>query len=165
MKRSMTIPRPTDISPVAELFETRKPRQSLEKVFNSTVPAEDRRPTALAPILRSALARPPRRKMTLARLPEISKPRTLTVDEVEGTVSNFLQSLDVERVGTITLALPFGMDHYLVNAATFKALAGREEDTLLRRAGVRWEIVENDDLLDLGDRTQLFRLGRLQIFS
>jgi hypothetical protein len=87
------------------------------------------------------------------------------VDEIEGTLTNFLQSLDVERVGTITLALPFGMDHYLVNAATFKALAGREEDTLLRRAGVRWEIVENDELIDLGDRTQLFRMGRVQIFS
>ncbi|MGD1156531.1 MAG: hypothetical protein ABSA41_11950 [Terriglobia bacterium] len=165
MKRSMTIPRPTDTSPVAQLFEAHELRQSLEEVFNSKVTAGDRRPAALAPILRSALARPARRKITLARLPEISKPQTLTVDEIEGTLTNFLQSLDVERVGTITLALPFGMDHYLVNAATFKALAGREEDTLLRRAGVRWEIVENDELIDLGDRTQLFRMGRVQIFS
>lgn len=165
MKKSMTIPRPTDISPVAELFEIHEPTQSLENVFNTHMKGEGLRPTALAPILRTALALPARRKIALARLPEISKPQTLTVDEVEGTLTNFLQTLDVKRVGTITLALPFGMNHYLVNAATFKALAGRDGDTLFRQAGERWEIVEDDEQIDLGDRTQLFRMGRVQIYS
>ena len=165
MRKSMTIPRLMGFSPVAELFEVHEPTQSLENVFNTHLKGEGRRTMALAPILQPALALPVRRKMALARLPEISKPQTLTVDEVEGSVSNFLQSLDVERVGTITLALPFGLDQYVVNAATFKALAGREADTLFRQAGERWEIVEDDEQIDLGDRTQLFRLGRVQIFS
>ena len=165
MKQPITEPRPTDTSPVAELFKPRGPKQSLEKVFGPHATVEDRKPAALAPVLKSALARPSGRKATLTRLPKLPQPQTVTLDEVEGALTNLLQTLDVERAGTITLTLPFGMEHYLVNAATFKALAGRKGDTLLRRAGNRWEIVEDDEQIDLGDRTQLFKIGKVQIYS
>ena len=52
-----------------------------------------------------------------------------------------------------------------MNAATFKVLAGWKGDTLLRQAGNRWEIVEDDEQIDLGDRTQLFKIGKVQIYS
>jgi hypothetical protein len=165
VKQSMTTPGSTDIGAVADLFKPGKPNQSLAKVFGSLATGEDRKPTALAPVLRTALARPSQRKAMLAGLPQPPQPQTFTLDDVEGALTNLLQRLDVERVGTVTLTLPFGMDHYIVNAATFKALAGREGDTLLRQAGNRWEIVEDDEPIDLGDRTQIFRIGRVQIYS
>jgi hypothetical protein len=150
---------------VAELFKTNGPRQSLENVFGSSAFGKKPRPSALATVVTSALARPSGRQATLPRLPKLPKPQTVTLDEVEGALTNLLQTLDAERAGTITLTLPFGMEHYPVNAATFKALAGRKQDTLLRQAGNRWEIVEDDEQIDLGDRTQLFKIGKVQIYS
>jgi hypothetical protein len=150
---------------VAELFKPHGPRQSLERVFGPQAIVESRKSPALAPVFKSALARPLQRNAGLTRLPQLTKPRTVTLDEVEGALTNLLQALDVERAGTITLTLPFGLEHYLVNSATFKALAGRKGDTLLRQAGDRWEIVEDDEQIDLGDRTQLFKIGRVQIYS
>jgi len=165
MKETMTIPRLSNDSDLAELFEAREPRRSLETVLGSLVTSEGRKLTDLAPALQSTLALPRPAKKTLSRLSLLSKPQTLTLDEVEGTLTNFRRTLDIQRVGTITLTLPFGLGNYYVNAATFKALAGRQEDTLLRKAGRRWEIVEDDELIDLGDRTQLFKLGQIQIYS
>jgi hypothetical protein len=165
MKQSMTTPGPTGISAVADLFKPGKPSQSLENVLGSFPPGKDRKPTSLALVVRNSFARASKRKAILGRLPHPPQPQTFTLDEVEGALTNLFHTLDVERVGTITLTLPFGLDHYVVNAATFKALAGREGDTLLRQTGDRWEIVEDDEPIDLGDRTQLFRLGRVQIYS
>ena len=165
MKQTITESRTRDISPVAELFKPRGPKQSLEKVFNSQATVEGRTSTALAPVFKSALGRRSQRNATLARLPQPPKPQTVILDEVEGALTNLRHTLDVERVGTITLTLPMGMEHYLVNAATFKALAGRKGDTLLRQAGNRWEIMEDDEQIDLGDRTQLFKIGKVQIYS
>lgn len=164
MKQPITIPGHSDVSPLARLFETDEPRQ-LEQVFSTPAEVKPRRPTDLALALRSALAPATPRKAALARMAQLPKPRTLTLDRVEGALSNLFQKLDADRVGTITLTLPFAMDHYVVNAATFKALAGRKSDTLLRRAGKRWEVVEDDEPIDLGDRSQLFRLGKVQIYS
>ena len=154
-----------EISPVAELFNPDRPRQSLEQVFASPVTVKNRKPTALAPLFKSALGYPSQRKAALATLPQLPEPHTVTMDAVEGTLTNLRQTLDVERAGTLTLTLPMGMEHSVVNAATFKALAGRKRDTLLRQAGERWEIVEDDEQIDLGDRSQVFRIGRLQIYS
>lgn len=165
MKQSMTTPWPTDIDAVADLFKPRKPNQSLEEAFGSFLPGKNQKPTTLAPVVRTSLARVSRRKAILGKLPRPPQPQTFALDEVEGALTNLLHRLDVERVGTITLTLPFGLDQYVVNAATFKALAGREGETLLRQAGERWEIVEDDEPVNLGDRTQLFRLGRVQIYS
>jgi hypothetical protein len=150
---------------VAKLFKPHGPRQSLERVFGPQAIVESCKSHALAPVFKSALARPLQRNAGLTRLPQFPKPQTITLDEVEGGLTNLLQALDVERAGTITLTLPLGLEHYLVNAATFKALAGRKGDTLLRQAGDRWEIVEDDEQIDLGDRTQLFKIGKVQIYS
>ena len=165
MKETITLPTATEVIPLADLFKPDKPKQPLTKVFGCLATPEVRKPTDLAPALQSALARPSAQMAMLASLPHPSEPQTFTLDEVEGALTNILHSLDVERVGTITLTLPCGMDYCGVNAATFKALAGRKGDTLLRQVGSRWEIVEDDEPIDLGDRTQLFKLGRVQIYS
>ena len=165
MKQTITELRSMDVSSVAELFKPNGSRQSIENIFDSPAKAKGWKSTALAPVFKSALARTSPRNATLARIPQLPKLETLTLDEVEGSLTNLRQTLDVKRAGTITLTLPLGMEHYLVNAATFKALAGRKEDTLLRQAGNRWEIVEDDEEIDLGDRTQLFKIGRLQVYS
>lgn len=164
MMSTITVPVASEVVPLADLFKPKRTDQSLENVL--AIPGrKGREHTDLVPALQSFLTPPSPRKAMLARLPQSSQPKTFTLDEVEGALTNMLHTLDVERVGTITLTLPFGMDHHVVNAATFKALAGREGDTLLRQAGERWEIVEDDEPIDLGDRTQLFKLGRVQIYS
>jgi hypothetical protein len=165
MKQSIATLDAAAMTSVADLFKPRRSSLSLEKVLGSFETGVERKPTVLPPALQSALAPPTKRKATMVRLPELSQPKTLTLEEVEGALTNFRESLDVERVGTITITLPFGLDHQIVNAATFKALAGREGGTLLRQAGERWEIVEDDEPIDLGDRTRVFKLGRVQIYS
>jgi hypothetical protein len=154
-----------DISPVAELFKPYGPKQSLERVFGSQAIVEGRASTTLAPVLRSALAQRSQRNAGLARFPQLPTPKTVTLDEVEGALTNLRRTLDVEHAGTITLTLPLGMEHYLVNAATFKAVAGRKGGTLLRQVGDRWEIVEDDEQIDLGNTKQLYKIGRLQVYS
>jgi hypothetical protein len=68
-----------------------------------------------------------------------------------------LQSLELE--------LPFGVPQF-VNVATLKAMLGAEaDDTLFRKSGVRWEPCEDSHQVDLKDRTRLFRLGKVQIYS
>lgn len=165
MIQTMTAPRLRDANSLARLFETREPGQSLEKVFGTLVSSEDRKSTTLAPALQSTFALPTPGKEKLACLSELSEPQTLTLEEIKGTLTNFRHSLNSERLGMITLTLPLGLDHYFVNAATFKALAGRDQDTLLRQAGERWKIVEDNEAIDLGDRSQVFKLGKVQIYS
>jgi hypothetical protein len=70
-----------------------------------------------------------------------------------------------ETAGPIDLTLPFGWQHRLVNAATFKALAGRPGDNLFRQRGPVWQIVENSELIDLADKSLIYKLGPVQIYS
>jgi len=70
-----------------------------------------------------------------------------------------------ETAGPIDLTLPFGWETRHVNAATFKALAGRSRDNLFRRSGPIWQIVENSELIDLADKSVVYKLGPVQIFS
>src|SRR5207248_385860 len=67
--------------------------------------------------------------------------------------------------GQITVGLPYGMPQF-VNARTLKAICGvNRADVLFRKIGDRWEICPDSLRVDLADRTQMFRIGKLQIYS
>ena len=74
-------------------------------------------------------------------------------------------SLLHEAKRPIELTLPFGFAERQVSAATFKALAGRSRDNLFRKDGPVWQFVENAEVIDLDDKSVLYRLGRVEIFS
>jgi len=64
--------------------------------------------------------------------------------------------------------LPFGLPKATskVSAATLKRLVGgSRRDQLLRKSGESWVFVDNRQIIDLNDETQVFRVGRLQILS
>jgi len=67
--------------------------------------------------------------------------------------------------GRIEMEIPFGMPRF-VNARTLKAMLGaHRRDVLLRKVRERWEICPDSLQVDLEDRSQVFRLGEVQIFS
>ncbi len=165
MKQPMTTPWPTDTCPVAELFEPTDRTQSVRKAVRPRVTVINRKPTSLTSTLRSVLAPPPQLRAVLAPVPKLPPPQTVLLEEVEGTLTNLGRSLDAKSAGKITITLPIGMEHHLVNAATFKVLTGRKGGTLLRSAGDRWEIVEDDEQIDLADTSQLYKVGNLEIYS
>lgn len=70
-----------------------------------------------------------------------------------------------EGEGTVAITVPFGCERRKVNTVTFKALAGKPWDTLMRQEGERWCIVDDSELIDLSDQRVLYRLGPLQIYS
>lgn len=126
----------------------RPAKARLSVVLN--VPAADCQ--VLAPALAQALVplqpeRPP------AHLPAVQLPQP-----AEFSVAH-------ETAGPMELTLPFGWQERRVNAATFKALAGRPRDNLFRQDGVVWRIVENAELIDLQDKTVVYKLGPVQIYS
>jgi hypothetical protein len=70
-----------------------------------------------------------------------------------------------QAASPLELTLPFGFKECRVNAATFKALAGRPKDNLFRQKGMMWRIVEDSELIDLHDKAVVFKLGPVQIYS
>ena len=63
------------------------------------------------------------------------------------------------------LEVPFGAPRF-VNATTLKAmLSAPDSDLLLRKVGKQWEICPDSFEVDLMDASQVFRLGKLQIYS
>jgi len=126
---------------LADVLKPNDPRTAL------TVPSK-----ALAPVLGEGIALGDRRRL----------PATVKADQV--------QEPEQVRIGRdyaapIELTLPFGYERDLINAATFKALAGRPKDNLFRRKGAAWQIVDNSELIDLKNRSIIYKLGPVQIFS
>jgi hypothetical protein len=72
---------------------------------------------------------------------------------------------DADPGERIALERPFGMPQF-VNAATLKAMLGaRTSDVLFRLVGRHWEVCPDSFVVDLDNRTVLFKLGRVQIYS
>ena len=97
--------------------------------------------------------------------PELLTPPRFSIEEVDGIFSNLSGTLEPRKTELITFALPFGSSKRHVNASTFKALAGHQGDNLLRKAGHRWQIVADNEVIDLGDQSKVFKLGALEIYS
>ena len=63
------------------------------------------------------------------------------------------------------VALPFGVPRR-VRAGMLKLLAGgSRRDSMLELKGVAWEFVADESLVDLKDRSRVFRVGRALIHS
>jgi hypothetical protein len=70
-----------------------------------------------------------------------------------------------DQAHSIDLELPFGMPQF-VSVGTLKAMLGAERDeTLFQKRRTRWEPCSDSLEVDLKDRTRLFRLGKVQIYS
>ena len=82
--------------------------------------------------------------------------------------SSLLGSLLTGALGErerIKIELPFGLPRF-VNAATLKAMLGADDgETLFKKVAYRWEVCADSLEVDLKDRRQVFRLGRVQIYS
>jgi hypothetical protein len=74
--------------------------------------------------------------------------------------------LTSEGSGTTGVTLPYGLTRF-IRASVLKRIAGgRVTDRLLRRTpSGQWAFVENTEVIDLSDATQVFKLGKLAIFS
>jgi hypothetical protein len=63
------------------------------------------------------------------------------------------------------VALPFGVPRH-VRAGMLKLLAGgRQRDSMLELKGEAWEFVADESIVDLKDRSRVFRVGRALIHS
>lgn len=76
-----------------------------------------------------------------------------------------VERFPISGVEAADVPLPYGVPRH-VRAGLLKLLAGgREIDALLERRGDTWEFVDEDALIDLRDRSRVFRVGRSLIFS
>ena len=70
-----------------------------------------------------------------------------------------------ETAGGMEITVPFGHQYQKVSALTFKTLVGQPADTLLRQNGVKWQVVGNAEMIDLTDKTVVYKVGPVQIYS
>jgi hypothetical protein len=74
-------------------------------------------------------------------------------------------SPDRGAVNDFEFEVPVGLPRF-INAATLKAMVGtRSSDVLFRKDGERWEVCPNTYRIDLQDRSEVFQIGRVQVFS
>jgi hypothetical protein len=130
------------------------------------VPAPPRRV-----VMRSSLAEPamPTRTAPAAvgppRLRRLRPSRPTRVKVLPQQDKYVIHGRDLQRQEVL---LPFGVPKATskITAATLKRLVGGGwRDQLLRQVDETWVFVDPEEVIDLGDETQIFRLGRLQILS
>jgi hypothetical protein len=98
-------------------------------------------------------------------LPPVPKRNAGALPKIEPLASATYSVKSGEDRGRTTIELPFGMPRF-VNAATLKAMLGADDsEVLFRKAGERWDVCPDSFRVDLKDRTQIFKLGKVQIFS
>ena len=93
----------------------------------------------------------------------VSAPKKYSVDFVKGTLTQQGTSLNAETSKPISITVPFGVTR--LNAATFKELCGKPNDTLLWLGGDRWVPVSDDCEIDLTDPRNTFKIGSVQVYS
>ena len=114
----------------------------------------------VAPMFAPASAVPDKPKSLL----NFPNPRTYSIQKTQGSISQWPASADLEDLGKATVTLPFFVGRH-ITAAALKSLAGHPEDVILQKKGKRWEIVSDDHMIDLDDRTQVYRVGPVQVYS
>lgn len=90
--------------------------------------------------------------------------RRMIVGLATGEGSRASGQFNIRDAGTKRIQVPFFLDRF-VTAAALKSFAGRSRDTLLRKNGRQWEIVSDSDMIDMADRSVVFRLGKIQLYS
>ncbi|MGH9641650.1 MAG: hypothetical protein ACRD3Q_04440 [Terriglobales bacterium] len=112
----------------------------------------------LAPLFFSLEARKQRRTTKLPVGHEVA------LGTVEGTGSELSRKFVLRETGTKTIRLPHFLDRH-ISAGVLKQMAGRPDDVLLRQDGSEWHIVRDNDIIDLADRSVMFRLGPVEMYS
>jgi hypothetical protein len=89
---------------------------------------------------------------------------TVVVPTIAGVGSRLKNQITVQQTGTRTIRFPAFLDRY-ISAAALKQFAGMPGDTLLRQRGSNWEVVQDDEMIDLADRTKTYSIGSLTMLS
>jgi hypothetical protein len=144
------------------LFETPSPALSLASQSSMLA---TRAPSIVSPALAKVLAPAAIPKKLGPVSAELINPAEHRLTEVTGTASRDQGWTKLEDTGTLIIPLPIGFDDRKVNAKTFKAMANRPSDTLFRKNGSRWDILDNDDVIDLADKSQAYKLGSVAFYS
>ncbi|MCI0721091.1 MAG: hypothetical protein L0338_19290 [Acidobacteria bacterium] len=145
---------------LARLFEASESQRAQLATVETPFPTVTPRAPSLPPILADLFSK----KRSARKVNNLPKPKECSIALVEGTLTGQGTQLNTTDRGALTLRVPFFLSRH-ITAAGLKALAGRPSDTLLRQCNQRWEIVGDDELIDLADESQLFKLGPLQVYS
>lgn len=89
---------------------------------------------------------------------------SVVVPTIAGVGLRQRKQITVQQTGTRTIRFPAFLDRY-ISAAALKQFAGMPDDTLLRKRGADWEIVQDHEVIDLSDRTETFSIGAVTMLS
>jgi hypothetical protein len=145
------------------IFERPTAPAGLARIGPNLLAAGRRKP--LSPVLADVLAPAAIPKKLSPLAAEFIKLEELKIKEATGTASRAQGWTQLEDTGSATITLPVGFDDGRVNVRTFKQMAKRPGDTLFRKNGPRWDILDDNAIVDLGDRSSIYKLGIVQFFS
>jgi len=116
---------------------------------------KDRLPPALEPL-----------SQTAKRSTSLKPPSKLavTLRTVTATGSHLTNRYELQQKGRRTIRLPFFLDRH-ISALGLKQFAGMPNDTLFRKRGTAWEVVQDTELIDLLDPTVVLSLGTVTLLS
>lgn len=151
--------------PTSVMIAVRPRRQTATSLTRRRLAAPGRSVTALVrsqppafpPLLAPWFARQSAGQRPQVRLPH-RQSRVLATAEGTASIADGWSALHDN--GEINVRLPFYLGRH-VSPATLRMLADRPDDTLFRKLGERWEIVSDDDLIDLADSGQEYRLANV----
>ena len=117
-----------------------------------------------APAVAQAVSQPPLQTGKAAKLRRLQSQR-YTVEKSRESRLRVTTEGVIDELGRLEIDLPFGMPRF-INVRTLKAMLGaRRQDILFHKVGEQWEICPETFEVDLRDRSQVFRLGEVQVYS
>jgi hypothetical protein len=147
-------------NPPSILFPEAKEKTALVlsgKTPLSTNLARRRRlPSSLEPLFKAA-------GQNQRRLSQQGK-TSIAVPTVTGIGSRRQQQYVLEQIGIRTINLPSFLSRR-ISAMALKQFAGMPEDTLFRKRGSAWEVVQDEEIIDLLDRDMVLSLGTITMLS
>jgi len=114
----------------------------------------------LSPALRALFQGAKRRPAALNR----SNTPAITVNTVTGTGSRVQKRYDLKQTGSRTVRIPCFLDRY-ISALALKQFAGMADDTLFRKRGSNWEVVQDNEVIDLLNPNVVLSLGTVTLLS
>jgi hypothetical protein len=96
--------------------------------------------------------------------PKLPQPRKYSLGKTKGTASRLAAFAELEDAGKQTVTLPFFLGRH-ITAGALKTLSGHPDEVIFHQQGSKWAIVSDDHVIDLDDRTQVYRVGPVQVYS
>ena len=143
---SFLFPQPKSHSAIVLRGKTPLPRRSAQ---------HDRLPPTLEPVFQTA-----KRHTSLKSPSKLA----VTLGTVTATGSRLTNRYELQQKGRRTIRLPFFLDRH-ISALGLKQFAGMPDDTLFRKRGTAWEVVQDTELIDLRDPTVVLSLGTVTLLS